>query len=167
MHHFVTKMCTCVHISVTKWCIVRQGTGALWADSWDGSMHTMLVTRMIYLPSTHRHIHIYVQIHIYKNVRPYPWYTPSHAEQAMWPSDAIWWYRHGSTLAQVMACCLTAPIHYLNQCWLITSEVLWHSHEDNFTRNAEGIYPWYEFESVQATITVASPRGQWVNEAKS
>ena len=21
MHHFVTKMCTCVHISVTKWCV--------------------------------------------------------------------------------------------------------------------------------------------------
>ena len=23
MHHFVTEMCTCLHISVTKWCIVR------------------------------------------------------------------------------------------------------------------------------------------------
>ena len=28
------------------------------------------------------------------------------------------WHRPGSTLAQVMACCLTAPRHYLNQCWL-------------------------------------------------
>ena len=37
------------------------------------------------------------------------------------PSDAIWWHRSGSTLAQVMACCLTAPSHYLNQCWLIMS----------------------------------------------
>ena len=35
--------------------------------------------------------------------------------------------RSGSTLAQVMACCLTAPSHYLNQCWLIISEVQWHS----------------------------------------
>ena len=34
-----------------------------------------------------------------------------------WPSDAIWRQRSGSTLAQVMACCLTAPSHYLNQCW--------------------------------------------------
>ena len=25
-----------------------------------------------------------------------------------------------------MACCLTAPSHYLNQWWLIISEVLWH-----------------------------------------
>ena len=28
MHHFVTEMCTDVHISVTKWCIV--GYGTLW-----------------------------------------------------------------------------------------------------------------------------------------
>ena len=43
------------------------------------------------------------------------------------PSDAIWRQISGSTLAQVMACCLTAPSHYLNQCWLITSMVQWHS----------------------------------------
>ena len=30
MHHFVTEMCTHVHISVTKWSIVGYGTGALW-----------------------------------------------------------------------------------------------------------------------------------------
>ena len=27
----------------------------------------------------------------------------------------------------------TAPSHYLNQCWLIISRVLWHSHESIFT----------------------------------
>ena len=37
MHHFVTEMCTCVHISVTKWCIVGYDTGTLW-DLWDGSI---------------------------------------------------------------------------------------------------------------------------------
>ena len=30
MHHFVTEICTHVHISVTKWWIVWYGTGALW-----------------------------------------------------------------------------------------------------------------------------------------
>ena len=30
LHHFVTEMCTSVHISVTKWCIVGYGTGVLW-----------------------------------------------------------------------------------------------------------------------------------------
>ena len=39
------------------------------------------------------------------------------------PSDAIWRHTSGSTLAQVMACCLTAPSHYLNQCWLIIRQV--------------------------------------------
>ena len=28
-----------------------------------------------------------------------------------------------------MACCLTAPSHYLNQCWLLISEVQWHIRE--------------------------------------
>ena len=34
----------------------------------------------------------------------------------LWPGDAIRRHRFWSTLAQVMACCLTAPSHYLNQC---------------------------------------------------
>ena len=41
---------------------------------------------------------------------------------SLWPSDAIWRQRHGSTLAQVMAWCRQAPSHYLNQCWLIISK---------------------------------------------
>ena len=35
--------------------------------------------------------------------------------------------RYGSTLAQVMACCLIAPSYNLKQFWLIFSEVLRHS----------------------------------------
>ena len=42
---------------------------------------------------------------------------------SLWPSDAVWWCRSGSILAQVMACCLTAPSHYLNQCWLIINKI--------------------------------------------
>ena len=41
----------------------------------------------------------------------------------LWPNDAIWWHRFGSTMAQVMAWCLTAPSHHLNQCWLIITAV--------------------------------------------
>ena len=55
---------------------------------------------------------------------------------ALWTSDANWWQRSELTLAQVMACCLKSPSHYLNQCWLITKGVLWHSNESNFTRSA-------------------------------
>ena len=46
---------------------------------------------------------------------------------SLWPSDTIWWHISGSTLAQVMACYLTAPSDYLNQCWHDTREVLCHS----------------------------------------
>ena len=58
---------------------------------------------------------------------------------SLWPSDTIRRQRSRSTLAQVMACCLTAPSHYLNQCWLIISEVQWHSYWGNFTRDASTI----------------------------
>ena len=51
-------------------------------------------------------------------------------------SDTIWQHRSGSTLAQVMACCLTASSHYLNQRWLI-SEALWHSSEGIIMRRSE------------------------------
>ena len=51
---------------------------------------------------------------------------------SLWPNDAMWWFRTGSALAQVMACCLTAPSHNLNQCWLVIKCVLWHSPESSF-----------------------------------
>ena len=53
------------------------------------------------------------------------------------PSDAIWHWISWSTLVQVMARCLMAPSHYLNQCWLIISKVLWHSSEDIIIRRFE------------------------------
>ena len=45
---------------------------------------------------------------------------------SLWPSEAIWWHNSGSTMVQVMAWCLVAPNHYLNQCWFIKG-VLWYS----------------------------------------
>ena len=41
----------------------------------------------------------------------------------LWPSDATWRHRTVSTLAQVMACYLMAPSHYLNQFWLLISMI--------------------------------------------
>ena len=46
-----------------------------------------------------------------------------HYIKSLWPSDILWRQRSGSTLAQAMACCLTAPSHYLSQCWLIISDI--------------------------------------------
>ena len=61
---------------------------------------------------------------------------------SLWTSDVIWRQGSRSTLAQVMACCLTAPSHYLNQCWLMISEVLWHSPDSNFTGKYLRYFSW-------------------------
>ena len=52
-------------------------------------------------------------------------------------SDAIRRQVTESTLAQVMACCLTAPRHYMNQCWFIISKVIWHSPDGIMMRRSE------------------------------
>ena len=58
---------------------------------------------------------------------------------SLWPSGAIWRQGFRSTLVQVMACCLTAPSHYLNQCWLTICMVQWHSYEVSFIRDTSAI----------------------------
>ena len=82
------------------------------------------------------------------------------------PSDAIWRQWSWTTLAQVMACCLTAPSHYLNQCWLIIRGVLWHTSESSFAGIAQGIDSGYEFEKDILKNIFKSPRGQWVKQDK-
>ena len=79
-------------------------------------------------------------------------------ELTLSPSDAKWRHRSRSTLAHVVVCCLTAPSHYLNQCWLIISEILRHSPENNFTGNTRVSDPRYEFEWYLFQITAESLR---------
>ena len=59
-----------------------------------------------------------------------------------------------STMALVMAWCLMATSHYLNQC---------HSPTTNVTANVQPIVPYNEFENHTFKIIAISPRGQWVN----
>ena len=40
MHRLLKEMCTCVHISVSKWCILGHFFDALW-NLWDGSIGNM------------------------------------------------------------------------------------------------------------------------------
>ena len=62
---------------------------------------------------------------------------------SLWPNDAIWRHGSASTLAQVMACCLMAPSHYLNQCWLIISKIQFMVSTDFQKKNSstfQGLY---------------------------
>ena len=53
------------------------------------------------------------------------------------PGDTIWWQRSGSRLDQIMACCLMASSHYLNQCWLVIHRFQWNSPERNWIGHAQ------------------------------
>ena len=73
--------------------------------------------------------------HLFCNFIPINTLSAGDKVNSLWPSDTIWRHKSVSTLAQVMVCCLTAPSHCLKQCWLIISNVQWHSSECNFTRD--------------------------------
>ena len=98
--------------------------------AWQSSGRKLKGNRLIFLPQNDR-----------ANMRQgnWPW-APNTTFNSLWPSEAIWRQRSGSTMAQVMACCLTAPSHYLNKCWLIISEAKWHSFKCNSTRDTSNIY---------------------------
>ena len=75
----------------------------------------------------------------------------------------IWRHISESTLVQTMAWCLTAPSHYLNQRWLIISEILWHAPQRNFTVIDQVDILYSEFENYNFKITATPRRGQWVS----
>ena len=80
----------------------------------------------------------------------------------LWTGDAMWHNRTGSTLAQVMACCLTALNHNMYQCWLIISKVQWKPLDGFFTRHTPAINYYNYLEINLSQISFKSPRGQWV-----
>ena len=104
----------------------------------------------------HRHLEERSQIHPFWPSETFPGITKNfQLINSLRLSDAIWRHRSGSTLAQVMACCLTAPSHYADHCWLITNCILWHSPGSNSQELL------WEFGNYTSKIITISPRGQW------
>ena len=105
---------------------------------------------------------------------------------SLWPSDAVGWHRSCVNIGSGNACCLTEPIHYLNQCGLPISDILWPLPESNFTVNAWITFylfilffyfllfflnAWItilnnKFENFSFKIIVTFPRDQWVYTLK-
>ena len=79
---------------------------------------------------------------------------------SLWPSDIVWQHRSGSTLTQVMACCLMAQGHYLSQCWLIIidQQILCSHAKTNFIDSAQAINSLNEFEKYSCKLTFTSLR---------
>ena len=67
-----------------------------------------------------------------------------------------------STLAQVMACCLMTPSHYLNQCWLIIDKVQRHLSGGHFKEDTSATVHYNYHKHYFCIISFQSPSGQWV-----
>ena len=74
--------------------------------------------------------------------------------------DNIWCRRSWLTMVQVMVCYLTAPSHYLNQCWLIINLILWHSFQGNVYLNTPDVNHHVAFELFTFEITATSLKGR-------
>ena len=59
-----------------------------------------------------------------------------------------------STLVQVMACCLVASSHYLDQCGflLMIRKVLWHAPESSITLSVVAINLYNEFKIMHLNL---------------
>ena len=77
----------------------------------------------------------------------------------LWPSDAIWPHRSGSTLAQVLIWCLPAPSYYLNQGWLLIGKSQW---QLNLQEIPQPSINRVRLKILLLKISVQSPTNQWV-----
>ena len=69
------------------------------------------------------------------------------------------------TLIQVMAWCLTASSHYLNQCWLIISMVVWFPKPGNFKWDTSATNYQHLLENYLSKILSQPLGNQWVRAA--
>ena len=72
-------------------------------------------------------------------------------------------HRRGSTLAQVMACCMKAPNHYMNWCWFFADEVLWDSHilHDDVIKWKHFPRYWPFVRGIHRSPVNSPHKGQW------
>ena len=81
----------------------------------------------------------------------------------VWPSKVLWWPISWLPFVQEVTCIHQAPSHYLNQCLLMITGILWYSFVGIFTDNIwiisqQNVFKFYTYE-----IGHISPRVHWVN----
>ena len=65
-----------------------------------------------------------------------------------------------------MACCLTAPSHYLNQYWHPVNKVMWHSLRAISQQVPKLLFCVMNLKIILFKTTSTFPRGKWVNQPK-
>ena len=118
------------HIAITRLqkvnhvgCLVRNGVDALYGISEDWSGFYCRTGCNVILSQCHecsdvadaRASAVMVFSHHCPTLPELLW-TSTVTFNSLWLSDVIWRHKSGSAFAQVMASCLTASSHYLNQC---------------------------------------------------
>ena len=79
----------------------------------------------------------------------------------LWPSDAIWQPRSGSTLAEVIACCLTAPSYYLQANADLSPNVFCGFH---LRVISQGLMKLIQNIYLEITLLKSQPHHHWANE---
>ena len=97
----------------------------LWAYLYTRLFHSLITLHAYWSRQPRVFWHLTSLLSFLLNVGVYTTMNTAPVE-SLWLSDTTWW-QAGSTLAQVMACCLMAPSHNLNQCWFIHNIISWHS----------------------------------------
>ena len=120
-----------MHICVSKLTIIGSdndlGPGQRHAIIWTNA--GMLLIRTL---GTTNFSEIFIKIHTFsfkkmdlKYEMPTILYKPQ-CVNTLWLKDGIWRWWSWSALLQVIPCCLMAPRHYLNRCWLLISwKIFW------------------------------------------
>ena len=120
------------HISVSKLTIIYSDNGLSpgqrQAIRWINAGILLIWTIGANFTEILSEIHIFLIKKMHLKISSGKWWTFCPCLNSLWPNDAIWQYRSGSTLTQIMACWLMAPSHYLNKYWLIISEAQWYSY---------------------------------------
>ena len=88
--------------------------------------------------------------------------TPS--VNSLWPGNATWRHGSGSTLAQVITCCLMATSHYLNQCWSSGRSSHIRISEGSFAQYASAITLSHTKSRLKITYLKFHPSLRGVNE---
>ena len=66
-----------------------------------------------------------------------------------------------------MACCLTAPSHYLSRCWLVVKCVLWHSPASNSLTSANEFYSLHVFGHNTLKFTTTPHRAKIIDDCNT
>ena len=116
-----------VNIGSGKWFVAWQHQAITWTNCWQPTSHQWDLVTFTWGQFHKKLLMMLYQFKITAAPPTGQWVN------SLWLRDIIWWHGSWSTLVQVMACCLMAPSHYLNQCGSRWRNLWWIAKVQAFT----------------------------------